>query len=100
MRRPIGSSAAASTDLQAIPGVGPSIARDLVELGYVTIADLCNEDPESMYQSLSRGRGKPLDRCVLYVFRCAVYFASHDEHEEELLRWWNWKDSAIAARLG
>ncbi|MGA3073400.1 MAG: helix-hairpin-helix domain-containing protein, partial [Bryobacteraceae bacterium] len=32
--------------------------------------------------------------CVLYVFRCAVYFASEAEHDPELLKWWNWKDQA------
>jgi hypothetical protein len=35
-----------------------------------------------------------VDRCVLYVFRCAVYFASEAEHDPELLKWWNWKDAA------
>ncbi|NQU25233.1 MAG: pathogenicity locus, partial [Candidatus Nealsonbacteria bacterium] len=28
----------------------------------------------------------------LYVFRCAVYFASNATHDAELLKWWNWKD--------
>jgi hypothetical protein len=26
------------------------------------------------------------------VFRCAVYYAGHREHDAELLKWWNWKD--------
>lgn len=30
-----------------------------------------------------------VDRCMLYVFRCAVYY----EHDPELLKWWNWKDN-------
>jgi hypothetical protein len=30
---------------------------------------------------------------VLYVFRCAVYYAGHREHDPELLKWWNWKGS-------
>jgi hypothetical protein len=29
---------------------------------------------------------------VKYVFRCAVYFASHEVHDPSLLQWWNWKD--------
>jgi hypothetical protein len=33
-----------------------------------------------------------VDRCLLYVFRCAVYFASHKKHDPKLLLWWNWKD--------
>jgi hypothetical protein len=33
-----------------------------------------------------------VDRCMLYVLRCAVYFASHTTHDPELLKWWRWKD--------
>ena len=79
-------------DLQAIPGVGPSIARDLYELGYRTVAQLRGQNPATMYAELCSSRRESIDRCVLYVFRCAVYFASHDVHDEELLKWWNWKD--------
>ncbi|HHE74686.1 MAG TPA: hypothetical protein ENL37_06325 [Desulfobacteraceae bacterium] len=50
------------------------------------------ENPESMYENLMALRGEHIDRCVLYVFRCAVYFSSNSVHEPELLKWWNWKD--------
>lgn len=46
-----------------------------------------------MYERLSELQGAQ-DRCVLYVFRCAVYYASTPQPEPELLRWWNWKDRA------
>lgn len=82
-------------DLQTIPGVGPSIAKDLKDLGYSIVRDLRDEDPEQMYQALCTLRGTHMDRCVLYVFRCAVYFAAHDTHDADLLKWWNWKDSAL-----
>jgi hypothetical protein len=36
--------------------------------------------------------------CVLYVFRCAVYYTSHEHHEPELLKWWSWKDANCAVR--
>ena len=75
-----------------IPGVGPSIAKDLLDLGYAKPADLRKEDPQIMYQKLCELRGQHIDRCVLYVFREAVYFAGHKHHEPELLKWWNWKD--------
>lgn len=78
--------------LQVIPGIGPRMAQDLMDLGYVEPSDLKGQDPEMMYRRLLEIRGKPIDRCVLYVFRCAVYFASHQRHDPELLRWWNWKD--------
>ena len=75
-----------------IPGVGPSIEADLRELGYANVSSLRGQDPEGMYQRLISARGTHIDRCVLYVFRCAVYYADHEKHDEELLKWWNWKD--------
>ena len=81
-----------SSGLQIIPGVGPSIARDLLDLGYSSVSDLKSADPESMYQKLCGLRGRHIDRCVLYVFGCAVYFAGSDTPDPELLKWWNWKD--------
>jgi hypothetical protein len=53
---------------------------------------LRSEDPEEMYQNLIALRGHRIDRCVLYVFRCAKYFAGNSVHDPELLKWWNWKD--------
>jgi hypothetical protein len=79
-------------DLQAIPGVGPSIARDLNDLGYHQVEDLTGEDPERMYLNLCQMRETHIDRCVLYVFRCAVYCADNETYEPELLKWWNWKE--------
>ena len=79
-------------EFQAIPGVGKSLAQDLVDLGYRKVADLRDENPEEMYQNLCDLREHHIDRCVLYVFRCAVYFASNNVYEPELLKWWNWKD--------
>ena len=79
-------------ELQKIPGIGSSLSQDLVDLGYRKVNDLKGEDPEAIYQSLMALRGLHIDRCVLYVFRCAVYYASHSVHNPELLKWWNWKD--------
>ena len=80
-------------DLQSIPGVGPSIARDLEDLGLRRVAQLRGRSPEAMYEALCERRG-PQDRCLLYVFRCAVYYAGRRRHDPELLKWWNWKDAA------
>ena len=77
---------------EEIPGVGPSIARDLEDLGFTAVKDLRGRDPESMFEALCDIRGTRIDRCVLYVFRCAVYYASHRKHDDRLLKWWNWKD--------
>ncbi len=81
-------------DLQAIPGIGPSLSRDLWKLGFKNVKELKDQDPEKMYSDLERLEGVHVDRCVLYVFRCAVYFASQENHDPELLKWWNWKDAS------
>jgi len=79
-------------DFRRIPGVGPKIAEDLWELGYRAVSDLKNLDPEKLYEDLCHLQGCKVDRCMLYVFRCAVYFASNTIYNIELLKWWNWKD--------
>ena len=84
----------AADELQTIPGVGPSIARDLRLLGYDSIASLADQNPGTMYDRLCDMNGHQ-DRCVLYVFRCAVYFASNQTHDPDLLKWWSWKDSEL-----
>ena len=82
----------AQDDLLRIPGVGKSIAQDLRDLGVTRVNDLRGRDSEALYEELCQLRGAHIDRCVLYVFRCAVYFATEEPHEPELLKWWNWKD--------
>jgi len=82
----------ANKEFLTIPGVGKNLSKDLVDLGYQTINELKGENPETMYQNLITLRREHIDRCVLYVFRCAVYFASNSVYEPELLKWWNWKD--------
>jgi len=81
-------------DLRVIPGVGREVAEDLWNLGYRSVQDLKNQDPETMYERLCAQQGTTVDRCMLYVFRCAVYYASFEKHNPELLKWWNWKDRA------
>jgi hypothetical protein len=81
-------------EFKRIPGVGDKIAQDLWDLGYRSLQDLKNQDPEAMYERLCNDRGTHVDRCMLYVFRCAVYFASNENPDPELLKWWNWKDAA------
>ena len=85
-------------NLTRIPGVGPSIAADLNRLGIRDVAELRGRNPESLYAQLCRETGQHVDRCVLYVFRCAVYFASESDHDPELLKWWNWKDTRLVGR--
>ena len=79
-------------DFEIIPGIGKKLSQELIDLGYRKVSELSEEDPEIMYQNLMALRDHHIDRCVLYVFRCAVYFASHSTHEAKLLKWWSWKD--------
>lgn len=81
-----------SKELQQIPGVGPSVAQDLLDLGITRVVQLRGKNPERMYEALCTLRGQHIDRCMLYVFRCAVYYASQTVHDPERLKWWNWKD--------
>ena len=78
--------------LETIPGIGPAMAEDLNDLGIFALTDLEGKDPSAMYDELNRLRGVRNDPCVLYVFRCAVYFAETKDPDPELLKWWNWKD--------
>jgi hypothetical protein len=88
----------ASHSLLSIPGIGHSLAADLNQLGIREVAQLRGRDPEQLYNALCHAAGQKMDRCVLYAFRCAVYYASETGHNPELLKWWNWKDSAPPKR--
>ncbi len=78
--------------LQEIPGIGVSLAKDLRSLGYKAVQDLRGENPEEMYDRLQTQVGAHVDRCVLYTFRCAVYYAEGGR-EPDKLKWWSWKDN-------
>lgn len=81
-----------SEDLESIPGVGPRIAQKLELIGVRRVSDLRGSNPEQLYRKLELTIGAHIDRCVLYVFRLAIYYASHQKHDPEKLKWWNWKD--------
>lgn len=78
--------------LQEIPWVGKQIARDLADIGIERVEQLKGREPERLYQKLCDFKAAPVDRCMLYVFRCAVYYASTKNPDPELLKWWSWKD--------
>lgn len=82
-------------ELMTIPSIGRSIANDFWNIGIASIADLKGKDPEMLFDLSNRFAGVVQDRCLLYSFRCAVYYTSTkpELHDPELLKWWNWKDS-------
>lgn len=84
---------------ESIPGIGPNLSRDLHDLGVHEIRELKGKDPETLYSRLIGIRGTHVDRCVLYVFRLAVYYAENETHDPECLKWWKWKDGGDAMRF-
>lgn len=82
----------ARDELEQIPGVGKSVAHDLRQIGITSVKQLKGRNPERLYQKLCDFKASPVDRCMLYVFRCAVYYVSTSDPDPELLKWWNWKD--------
>ncbi len=85
-------SESAVRSLMVLPGVGPSIARDLLDLGIRSPDGLVGRDPDRLYEALCGLRGVRIDPCVKYVFRCAVYCAGTPDPDPELTKWWAWKD--------
>lgn len=79
-------------ELQVIPDVGKSISLDLWNLGIKKVADLKGRNPKTLYNRSNKLVGVKQDPCLLYVFRCAVYFASEKRLVKEKLNWWYWKD--------
>jgi len=77
---------------EEIPGVGKKFAGYLRGLGFRSVRDLKDKSPEKLYEKLCSQKGKRIDRCALYVLRCAVYYTSNKKHNTKLLKWWNWKD--------
>lgn len=65
-----------------------------MNLGITQVEDLHGRNPEELYDLHNANRGSVQDRCMLYTFRCAVYFADTpaEKRDPELLKWWNWKD--------
>ena len=81
------------TPLTSIPGVGPNIEKHLKRLGCYSVEDLVGKNPEELYARDCKLEGCALDRCLLYVYRQAVYFAEGGRDPEKL-KWWNWRDKA------
>ncbi len=82
-------------EFQTLPGVGKSIAEDLWNMGFRSPSDLKNKEPDELYQQLNKHAGTTVDRCMLYTFRCIVYFISNTQHDPKLLKWWNWSDENL-----
>lgn len=79
-------------NLKTIPGIGKKIEQYLRNIGIQSVEDLKGKSPETLYFQDSLYKGFQEDRCLLYVFRLAVYFAENENLEQEKCKWWYWKD--------
>jgi Pathogenicity locus. len=81
------------SELTEIPSIGKTIAKNLARINITEVKDFEKQDPQSLYEAWCAVAQNPsdTDRCVLYTFRCAVYYANGGR-DPELLKWWNWKD--------
>lgn len=88
-----------SGDLKTIPGIGKNMEEHLFNIGIKTIDDLKGKNPEELYLKDCMFKGFRDDRCVLYVFRLAVYYAENEIHDPQKLKWWYWKDKEYVSKL-
>jgi hypothetical protein len=72
--------------LEDIPNVGPSVARDLRQVGIMTPEDLLARDPYAMYDELCRITGVRHDPCLLDTFIAAVRFIAGEPKKP----WWKY----------
>lgn len=78
--------------LEEIPGVGPQIAANMEALGIRQPADLAGRAPEELYRLDCLRKGYQEDRCALYLWRAAVYYADHEVRDPKKVQWPYWKD--------
>jgi hypothetical protein len=68
------TDAHSATVLEAIPNIGPSLARDLRRLGINQPSELIGRDPHKLYVALCDATRARQDPCVLDTFISAVRF--------------------------
>ncbi len=86
------------TDLTVIPNVGKKTKQSLLNIGIECVEDLVGKDPEALYVKDCLKKGFQEDRCQLYLFRMAVYYAENKQWEPEKLKWWYWKNREYPER--
>ena len=79
----------ALADFQRIPSIGIEFAKDLVFLGYYTIAELEGKDGAKLTDQYEKKKGFKTDVCVEDQFRLAVDFAKNFDYSK---RWWDFTD--------
>ena len=77
---------------QKLPSIGKAGSQDLWEIGIRNINELKNQNPSDLYNKLNLITGLKHDICMLYTFRCIVYYVTEEKHDNNKLNWWYWKD--------
>jgi predicted DNA-binding transcriptional regulator YafY len=77
-------------EFQRLGSVGLATARDFVQLGFRTIADLAGRDPRELFVRLQRLTHSKQDPCVEDAFRCAIAQAEHPDLPEPWRAWHRW----------
>ena len=79
------------TDLITIPNIGEKTKQSLLNIGITCVEDLKGKNPEELYYKDCIVKGLQEDKCQLYLFRMAIYYAENTVWEEEKLKWWYFK---------
>jgi len=81
------------TQLTSIPSIGKRGAVHLNNIGIFYVEDLIGANADDLYLKDSLFKGYQDDRCLLYQYRCAIYYANNKNHDSDKLKWWSWKDN-------
>lgn len=80
------------SDLRNVPGVGAKTEQTLIALGYDSLAALREADPDELYRKACFLENEQMDKCALYVFRCAVSYAKDPAPNPNEYCWWYFTD--------
>ena len=76
----------ALADFQQVSSIGIEFAKDLISLGYYTVASLANEDGAKLTDAYEKKKGYKTDVCVEDQFRLAVHVAKTHDYSKT---WWD-----------
>ena len=78
--------------------IGPAMLRDFELLGIRSVTQLARQNPQRMYERLSRAAGQHQDICVLDVFCAAVAQAKNPRLPAKQCEWWYWSKKRKTGR--
>ncbi len=87
----------AKSDLQDIPGIGPTFVKDFARIHIRSIQDLVDQSPDLLFDKLCVANARvdhKTSKNYLYVIRMAVYYANGGRDASKL-KWHAWKDPIV-----